>query len=229
MNLDVIRRNVDSDYWVYILRLEGNRFYVGVSKTPEMRIFNHIHGFGSTWTLLYSPFKVEHIQKLEGVSDYRAACLIEKRITLEAANSWGGEYVRGSTFTNVDFQSSWKSKYRGHGLLDIESFQSLSEECFERIASEMTPEKLECANSHWSEKSFNMPTSPEELLDLLGTRWSCNGSTRTICKIENIVELEAKTYDAEVYWALDDKPVRKNSMRFQVMKTWLKKAVRVSA
>lgn len=229
MNLDVIRRNVDSDYWVYILRLEGNRFYVGVSKTPEMRIFNHIHGFGATWTLRYSPFKVEHIQKLDGVSDYRAACLIEKRITLEAANSWGFEYVRGSTFTNVDFQSSWKRKSLGHGLLDIESFQRLSEECFERIASEMTAEKLEYSNNHWIAKSFNMPNSPEELLDLLGTQWSHNGSIRTIRKIENIVEFKPKTYDADVYWALDDRPERKNSMRFQVMKTWLKKAVRVSA
>ncbi|HHC7246343.1 TPA: hypothetical protein ACN380_000002 [Vibrio parahaemolyticus] len=42
-------------------------------------------------------------------------------------------------------------------------------------------------------------------------------------------ELLTKAYDAEVYWALDDKPVRKNSMRFQVMKTWLKKSVRASA
>jgi predicted GIY-YIG superfamily endonuclease len=43
--------------YIYVLELEGKKFYVGKTTNPKMRIVNHFESYGSSWTRKYKPIK----------------------------------------------------------------------------------------------------------------------------------------------------------------------------
>lgn len=49
--------NVLKHYWLYVLKLEQQKFYVGItSRTPEIRMEQHLSGFaGAQWTKFVIP------------------------------------------------------------------------------------------------------------------------------------------------------------------------------
>ena len=46
---------------IYILRLEGGKYYVGKSDNPTKRYQEHLNGSGSAWTKKYPPISVLEI------------------------------------------------------------------------------------------------------------------------------------------------------------------------
>lgn len=85
---------------IYILRLQGGRYYVGKSDNVMKRYEQHIAGLGSAWTKKYKPISVEKV--IENVSPFD-----EDKFTKEYMAKYGIDKVRGGTYVSVeldDFQ-----------------------------------------------------------------------------------------------------------------------------
>ncbi len=90
---------------VYVLKLEGDKYYVGYTDKLESRIENHFLGGGSIWTKRNRPLSIEEIH--EGV-DKR----FEHDKTVELLLKHGIDNVRGAGFTQVhlDYCPNWVKK-----------------------------------------------------------------------------------------------------------------------
>lgn len=85
-------------FWLYALKLESNKYYVGITtkKDPQERIDQHISGFyGARWTKKYRPIETLEIKDLGYVSQEDARHE-EKKLTLEYMHKYGYQNVRGA-------------------------------------------------------------------------------------------------------------------------------------
>lgn len=76
---------------IYILRLEGGRYYVGKSDNVMKRYQQHMNGNGSAWTRKYKPISVDKI--LQNVSPFD-----EDKLTKEYMAKYGIDKVRGGSY-----------------------------------------------------------------------------------------------------------------------------------
>lgn len=79
---------------IYILRLEGGKFYVGSSKNPMKRYDEHVRGEGGAWTRCYRPLGVERIVS-------QANPLDVDRYIKEYMTEYGVDAVRGGSYQEV--------------------------------------------------------------------------------------------------------------------------------
>ncbi len=88
-------------WWLYILKLEDNKWYVGItSKTPEKRFAQHKSGFlAAAWTKRYRPISI-HYKKDLGVCTIEQAQLYEGRVTRKYMEEYGDNNVRGGDLTD---------------------------------------------------------------------------------------------------------------------------------
>ena len=85
---------------IYVLRLEGGRYYIGKSDNVMNRCQQHLDGTGSAWTKKYKPVSVVKI--IENVSSFE-----EDKTTKEYMSKYGIDKVRGGSYVEVeldDFQ-----------------------------------------------------------------------------------------------------------------------------
>jgi len=85
--------------FIYILRLEKGKYYVGKTNSPEFRIDKHFNSNGSTWTRLYKPIKVLELKP--DCDDYD-----EDKITIQYMDKYGINNVRGGSFSSTDLDKS---------------------------------------------------------------------------------------------------------------------------
>ena len=91
----MLKRNKLSEMvYIYVLRLEQGKYYVGRSDTPLKRIKEHFKGKGCRWTKLYSPIKVK---KIIGNCDP----FDEDKYTLKYMDRYGVMNVRGGSFSSL--------------------------------------------------------------------------------------------------------------------------------
>lgn len=83
---------------IYILRLEGGKYYIGKSKNPMKRYEEHVRGEGAVWTRLHRPVGVERIVAQANVFD-------EDRYTKEYMSLYGIDHVRGGTYCDVELDA----------------------------------------------------------------------------------------------------------------------------
>lgn len=83
--------------YVYVLELQGGRYYVGHT-TTEKRIKKHFGGSGASWTKLYPPLAVSEFIDL-GVISFNEAENIENQYTLRYMRRYGWRNVRGGFFS----------------------------------------------------------------------------------------------------------------------------------
>jgi predicted GIY-YIG superfamily endonuclease len=67
---------------IYILRLEGGKYYVGKSEDVINRYQQHMNGGGSSWTRKYKPISLE--KTIENASPFE-----EDKITKEYMSKYG--------------------------------------------------------------------------------------------------------------------------------------------
>jgi len=80
---------------VYVLELEHNKFYVGLSYSVITRVFNHIIGTAKCdWTLKHRPKKLIALY-INANED------VENAVTLRLANTLGIDAVRGGMSVNI--------------------------------------------------------------------------------------------------------------------------------
>jgi predicted GIY-YIG superfamily endonuclease len=84
-----------SNTTIYVLRLEGGRYYVGKSDNVMNRYEQHIKGSGSAWTRKYKPVSLE--KTIKNVSSFE-----EDKVTKEYMSKYGIDKVRGGSYVEVE-------------------------------------------------------------------------------------------------------------------------------
>lgn len=80
---------------IYVLCLEGGRYYIGKSDNITNRYKQHLNGNGSAWTRKYKPISLKKI--IENVSPFE-----EDKITKEYMSKYGIDKVRGGSYVEVE-------------------------------------------------------------------------------------------------------------------------------
>lgn len=82
--------------FIYILKLENNKYYIGKTNSPYFRIEDHLSGSGSVWTNKYKPLELIDIFKGD---DYD-----ENKYTQIYMDKYDIENVRGGSFCSVNLK-----------------------------------------------------------------------------------------------------------------------------
>jgi predicted GIY-YIG superfamily endonuclease len=80
---------------IYVLRLEGGRYYIGKSDNIIHRYQQHLNGNGSAWTKKYKPVSLE--KTIKNVSPFE-----EDKVTKEYMSKYGIDKVRGGSYVEVE-------------------------------------------------------------------------------------------------------------------------------
>lgn len=95
--------NRQANWWLYVLKLEGDKYYVGITtQTPEIRMNEHAHHVRSAnWTRKYRPLKLHYKKELGRITKKKAE-LYEARVTRKYMKKYGLNNVRGGDLTDAD-------------------------------------------------------------------------------------------------------------------------------
>lgn len=87
-------------YWLYVLKLEENKWYVGITgQTPEKRFKEHLGGRKTYWTEKYKPIRIADSKSL-GDLNIQEAKAYEDKVTKAYMQTKGINNVRGGNFTD---------------------------------------------------------------------------------------------------------------------------------
>lgn len=91
---------VSKSAYIYILKLENNKYYVGTTTDYERRFKQHVEGrgHGSKWTEKYKPINITNVYELKNMS-IKKSFPFEDYIAEEMILKYGYENVRGGKFT----------------------------------------------------------------------------------------------------------------------------------
>jgi len=85
---------------VYVLRLAGNKYYVGkTSRDVDDRVQEHIYGRGSAWTSLHKPCRLVETRTVSSLDE-------EDRIVKDYMRRYGVSNVRGGSYSQVNLDTS---------------------------------------------------------------------------------------------------------------------------
>ena len=87
---------------IYVLRLEGGRYYVGKTDNVPQRFQQHLQGQGSTWTKKYKP--VSLVKTIKNVSAFE-----EDKVTKEYMATYGVDKVRGGSYVQMELSEEQKT------------------------------------------------------------------------------------------------------------------------
>ena len=87
--------NLNKMVYIYILKLENCKYYVGKTTNPSFRIEKHFNSTGSAWTSKYKPISVETI--IPDCDDYD-----EDKYTKKYMAKYGIENVRGGSYVQIE-------------------------------------------------------------------------------------------------------------------------------
>jgi hypothetical protein len=85
--------------FIYILKLETGKYYVGKTNNPYFRLSNHFSSNGSAWTNLYKPIKI--LELIPNCDDYD-----EDKYTRIYMDKYGIHNVRGGAYVSVELDKS---------------------------------------------------------------------------------------------------------------------------
>jgi predicted GIY-YIG superfamily endonuclease len=81
--------------YLYVLKLEREKWYIGKSANVERRYQQHLKGEGAKWTFLHRPIQLVLKRPLKDSED-------EDRTTQEFIKKYGAENVRGGSYCQVE-------------------------------------------------------------------------------------------------------------------------------
>jgi len=84
---------------VYVLKLQGGKYYVGKTSDVQSRFREHLSGNGSAWTRKHKPISIT--KTISGVSAFE-----EDKVTKEYMSRYGIDKVRGGTYVQIDLDAS---------------------------------------------------------------------------------------------------------------------------
>lgn len=101
------------DIHLYVLELEGGRYYVGLTGDVAVRFSRHANGDGADWTRLHKPIRIVRSVNT-GTRNSQEAVKIEDMVTVELMRQHGIDRVRGGCYAYCD-QGVVESLLRSHG------------------------------------------------------------------------------------------------------------------
>jgi cellular nucleic acid-binding protein len=90
---------------LYVLKLQGGKYYVGKSADVAQRFKQHLSGRGSTWTSMYKPVSILETRPITSIHD-------ETNVTKDLMKKYGVSNVRGGAYTAVDMSDEQESMIR---------------------------------------------------------------------------------------------------------------------
>lgn len=84
-------------YKIYVLKLEGGYYYIGISRRPEKRFRAHLKGKGATWTKAHKPLEIVEVRETFLTLESEAV-IKENEVTIEYAKQYGHGRVRGGGY-----------------------------------------------------------------------------------------------------------------------------------
>lgn len=87
--------------FIYALKLENSKYYIGKTTNPKIRLDNHFDLNGSKWTQKYTPLNIQEI--IPDCEDFD-----EDKYTLKYMNKYGIDNVRGGSFCELKLTSESK-------------------------------------------------------------------------------------------------------------------------
>jgi predicted GIY-YIG superfamily endonuclease len=103
---------------IYVLKLEGGKYYIGKSNNVMNRFQQHLNGTASAWTKKYKPISVE--KTIENVSTFE-----EDKVTKEYMSKYGIDRVRGGSYVEVELSEF----HRGALNMEIWAAKDLCTQC----------------------------------------------------------------------------------------------------
>jgi hypothetical protein len=88
--------------FVYVLKLQNKKYYVGKTHNLNSRLKQHFNGKGSQWTIKHKPITIEKVIPNCNNPD-------ESNTTLEFMKICGIDNVRGGAFCNIKLEASEKN------------------------------------------------------------------------------------------------------------------------
>jgi hypothetical protein len=85
--------------YIYAIKLEKGKYYIGKTTHPQFRLQSHFDSNGSYWTKKYKPLKVIEIKP--NCDDYD-----EDKTTMQYMDRYGINNVRGGSFVSVKLDKS---------------------------------------------------------------------------------------------------------------------------
>ena len=87
--------------YIYVLKLQTNKYYVGKTENPDIRLNSHVSGSGSAWTKKYKPIKI--IEMFEG-DKYDEDKYVHKYM-----DKYGIDNVRGGSYSKMKLTTIQKA------------------------------------------------------------------------------------------------------------------------
>lgn len=88
--------------YIYILELENNKYYIGKTNNPQIRINDHFKLDGSLWTKKYKPIKI--IDIISNCDEFD-----EDKYTIKYMKKYGIDNVRGGSFCQIELDNNNKN------------------------------------------------------------------------------------------------------------------------
>jgi len=85
--------------YIYVLKLEQDKYYIGKTNNPQFRLDNHFTSNGSEWTKIYKPVMLLELRP--NCDDYD-----EDKVTRQYMDKHGIENVRGGSFVSIKLNKS---------------------------------------------------------------------------------------------------------------------------
>jgi len=87
--------------FIYSLKCEGDKYYVGRTENPQKRIDEHIMGKGSAWTQKYAPIEWRCIPATRFDEDSHVIMLMDEH---------GIDNVRGGSYSTIELSPEMRSE-----------------------------------------------------------------------------------------------------------------------
>ena len=85
--------------YIYVLKCQQNKYYVGKTNNPTVRLECHSNASGSAWTKMYNP--IELVALIPDCDDYD-----EDKYTRKYMDKYGIDNVRGGSFVSMKLEQS---------------------------------------------------------------------------------------------------------------------------
>lgn len=120
---------------MYILKLVGNRYYLGYSPNVKQRIQEHIDGNGSSFTKKYKPIDVVKIK--ENISEH----LINKYV-IGYMKKYGIDKVRGGAFKGLKLNNEQIKELAKYGIYKLDKEEEFFDKLIKETQNEVNSEPL---------------------------------------------------------------------------------------